>query len=780
MVKSYEKLKKKEKQKYKVPKTAQDIVHVDVIHKDGIFQVGNKFTKTYRFSDINYAISSKEEKEGMFLNYSELLNSLDSSTITKITINNRKVDLNQVKENILIKMHGDDKDDLSNEYNQMLLDNIEKSNGIEQEKYITVSVFKDNIKDARTFFSRVTNELSTHFSKLGSQLEELTLYERLKILHDFYRSDSTEEFHFDLQSSMKLGKHFKDSICPYAPEFHQQYFKLGNKYGCVMFLSNYATYVKDSFVAELCDFNKHLMYSMDLLTVPTDEAVKEVEKRLLSVETNITNWQRRQNENNNFSAVIPYDMEQQRKEAKEFLDDLTVRDQKMMFANITLVHLADSQEELEADNETLMAIARKYMCELQPFFFSQRQLDGLNTVLPIGTRDITNTRTLLTESTAVFIPFRAQEVMDKGGIWFGQNAITNNMIICNKEKLLNPNAFILGVPGSGKSFITKEQIAVLARATNDTILIADPESEYTPLVNALGGEVIKIAAGSNDHINAMDMSSGYGDSKDPLSDKSEFIMSLFEQLDKKGVDSIEHSIIDRCVREVYEDSEKSGVVPTLSTLRSQLLEQKEPEARKLALKLELFTEGSLNIFSHHTNVNINNRIISYDIHSLGKQLKTMGLLVITDAIINKVNQNWLEGKRTHIFIDEFHIVFENEYSASFFNSAWRQFRKRDGFPTGITQNVEYLLDSVQASTMLSNSEFIIMLNQAYQDRNRLADLLNISDEQLVHITNAQAGCGLIRYGQSLVPFINRFPTHTKLYELMTTKPSDRKKVLTNE
>ena len=331
------------------------------------------------------------------------------------------------------------------------------------------------------------------------------------------------------------------------------------------------------------------------------------------------------------------------------------------------------------------------------------------------------------------------------------------------------------MPGSGKSFLTKEQIAVIALATDDTILIADPEAEYTPLVQHLGGQVIKIAAGSDDHINAMDMNEGYGDSKDPLSDKSEFIMSLFEQLDKSGVDSVEHSIIDRCVREVYEDAKLVGNTPTLVTLRKKLLEQKEAEARKLALKLELFTEGSLNIFAHETNVNVNNRIISYDIQSLGKQLKTMGLLVITDAIINKVNQNWLQRKRTHIFIDEFHIVFENEYSASFFNSAWRQFRKRDGFPTGVTQNVEYLLDSVQASTMLSNSEFIVMLNQAFQDRTRLAELLNISDEQLSYITNAQAGCGLIRYGHSLVPFVNHFPTDTKLYKLMTTKPSDRKK-----
>ena len=708
----------------------------------------------------------------MFLDYSELLNSLDSSTIAKITINNRKIDLNQFKDNILIQKHNDERDELSKEYNDMLLEHLEECNGIEQEKYITISVFKDNIKDARTYFNRATNELSAHFAKLGSKLEELTLNERLKILHDFYRAGREDEFVFDLMDAMKLGNHFKDCICPYRPEFHHQYFRMGDKYGCVMFLSNYATYIKDSFVAELCELDKHMMFSMDIITIQTDEAVKEVENRLLGIETNITNWQRRQNANNNFSAVIPYDMEAQRKEAKEFLDDLTIRDQRMMLGNITLVHLADTKKELDSDTESLMAIARKYMCELQPFSFASRQLDGLNTVLPNGTRDINNVRTLLTESTAIFMPFRAQELMDKGGIWFGQNAITNNMIICNKANLLNPNAFILGVPGSGKSFITKEQIVVLALATNDTILIADPEAEYTPLIKELGGEVIKIAAGSHDHINAMDMNDGYGDN-DPLTDKSEFIMSLFEQLDKRGVSPEEHSLIDRCVKEVYRESYDDGTTPTLMTLRKKLLEQKESEARKLALKLELFTEGSLNIFAYETNVNVNNRIISYDIHSLGKQLKTMGLLVITDAIINKVNENWLKGKRTHIFIDEFHVVFSNEYSASFFNSAWRQFRKRDGFPTGITQNVEYLLASVDASTMLSNSEFIVMLNQAYKDREKLGELLNISEEQMSYITNAESGCGLIRYGQSVVPFRNRFPKNTKLYQLMTTKPSDR-------
>jgi len=362
--------------------------------------------------------------------------------------------------------------------------------------------------------------------------------------------------------------------------------------------------------------------------------------------------------------------------------------------------------------------------------------------------------------------------MDERGIFFGENAVSGNLIMVNKELLLNPNAFLLGVPGSGKSFAAKELITFLALATEDDILICDPEREYASLVGALGGEVIRIAAGSSDHINAMDMVEGYGDGGNPVVDKSEFILSLFEQLDKGGLGAKERSIIDRCVAQVYKDFRRGGDTPTLHVLREKLFEQKEPEAKDLGLKVELFTSGSLDAFAHPTNVDMANRMIVYDIMDLGRALKTMGMLVITDQILNRVTENWREGKRTHVFLDEFHIVFENEHSGAFFNNAWRRFRKRNAFPTAITQNVEYLLDSVLASTMLSNSEFIIMLNQAPSDREKLAKLLNISPEQMNYITNAEPGSGLIRYGSSLVPFVNRFPKETELYFLMTTKAGE--------
>ena len=768
MIKSFSKLKKQNKEEFRIPKTTQDVIPIDTVYKDGIFKIGNRYTKSYRFLDINYAIASKEEKTGLFLDYGDLLNSFDSSVMVKITVNNHKIDLHKFKEDILIPFKEDGLDEYRKEYNEMLLDKLKESDDIVQEKYLTLTVFKNNVEEARSYFSRIGTELSSHFAKLGSGCIELNLEERLKILHDFYRSDESE-FNFDMKDNMRKGHSFKDLICPLAPEFKHKYFKLDDKYGRVLYLSNYPRFIKDSIVSELCNLNKNMMYSMDLISIPTDEAVKEIERKLLGVNTNITNWQRRQNANNNFSAVMPYDMEMQREECKEFLDDLTIRDQRMMLCNITIVHLADSKEELDNDTELLKSVARKFMCDLSILYFSSRQLDGLCTALPIGLNRLNIIRTLLTESASVFIPFRAQEIADKGGIWYGQNAITNNPIFCNKECLQNPNAFVLGVPGSGKSFLTKEEIEFIIMRTDDDILIYDPENEYSNIIRKFGGEVIEISAGSKDHINAMDMKDGYGDSGDPVRDKSQFIMSLIEQVSRKGIDDLERSIIDRCVRETYMEFER----PTLKTLRAKLLEQQEKEAKALALKLEIFTDGSLDAFAHETNVEVDNRIVSYNIFKLGKQLKTMGLLVITDAMINRVNENFIKGKKTHIFIDEFHVVFENEQSAAFFNSAWRQFRKRDAYPTGITQNVEYLLDSVEASTMLSNSEFVVMLNQAYQDREKLGRLLNISDEQMSYITNAQSGCGLIKYGGILVPFVNKMPKGL-LYDLNTTKPSDRK------
>ncbi len=772
MLKTLSNLRKQDKEKYKAPRRVQDVIPIRRIWEDGIFQVGSQFSHTWKFSDINYQVASLEDKKVMFLDYSELLNSLDAGSIAKITVNNRTLNRANFEQSVLMPMRGDARDKYRKEYNGVILGKATAGNGIVQEKYLTVTVPKKNIEEARAYFTRVGAGLAVHFAALGSKCVELDATERLRILHDFYRQGEEVDFRFDARDMMRKGHDFRDYICPDFIERHSDYLILGGKYCRTLYLKDYANYIRDSFVCELTGLNRNMMLSIDIIPIPMDEAVREVENRLLGVETNITNWQRRQNANNNFSAVIPYDMEQQRKESKEFLDDLTARDQRMMQGVLTMVLCAGSKEQLDADTDQILSLSRQKMCQMAALKY--QQTDGLNTVLPIGTRKINAFRTLTTESLAVFMPFKVQEIQDKGGIYFGENAISHNLILCNRENLLNQSSFILGVPGSGKSFSAKELIAFLILNTEDDILICDPEGEFAPMVQAMGsdiGTVVHVAAGGRDRLNAMYMVEGYGENN-PIVEKSQFIMSLVEQIDKNGVGPQHKSIIDRCTALVYQEASETGIIPTLSTLREKLLVQPEEIAKEIALSLELFTTGSLDIFGHTSNVDLDKRVVVFNIHDLGEQLKPTGLLVITDTMLNRVTLNWKRGKRTHVFIDEFHVVFENEYSGNFFSSAWRQFRKRNAYPTAITQNVEYLLDSVQASTMLSNSEFIIMLNQAASDREKLAKLLHISAEQMSYVTNADAGCGLMKYGSALVPFVNRFPKDTELYRFMTTRPGE--------
>jgi len=763
----------KDSESLKIPKTIQDIIPINMIWNDGIFQIEkNKYSKTYKFTDINYAVASKSDKENMFLDYSELLNSFDTGATTKITILNRRLNKVDFEKDILLSFNKDSLDEYRDEYNKILLNSVTSSNGIIQEKYITISINKSNVEEARNYFIRVGSDLTNHLSKLSSTCIELELNERLRLFYDFYRLGEENYFSFDLKEYMKKGHNFKDYICPDSVEFKNDYFKIGEQYGRVLFLKDYANYIKDDMVAELTEINRNLLLSIDVMPKPMDEAVREIENRRLGVETNITNWQRRQNANNNFSAVIPYDLEQQRIESKEFLDDLTTRDQRMFLSVLTFVHTAPSKEQLDIDTESLLTIARKHLCQLS--ILKYQQLEGLNTALPFGTRRINTTRTLTTESLAVFMPFRVQEVNHKNGIFYGQNVISKNMIIADRKKLLNGNSFILGVSGSGKSFIAKNEIvSVMLNDSNADVIIIDPEREYTNLVQSLNGEVIYLSATSNSHINAMDLNEEYGDGANPVTLKSEFILSLCEQLiGSNNLGAKQKYIIDRCTANVYryyQQGNYKGTPPTLQDFREELLKQEEKEAKEIALAIELFTDGSLNTFAKQTNVNTNSRLLCYDILELGKQLQSLGMLVILDSILNRITSNRSKGRNTYIFIDEIYLLFQLEYSANFLFTLWKRVRKYGALCTGITQNVDDLLQSHTARTMLANSEFIIMLNQASTDRIELANLLNISDLQINYITNVGVGSGLIKIGNSLIPFVNKFPKNTKLYKLMTTK-----------
>ena len=776
MLKTLMKVVKQDKEKFVIPKNVQDLIPIKAIWNDGIFLVGkNKYSKSFKFLDINYAIASREDKEAMFLDYSELLNSLDSGATAKITINNRRINKIDFEKNILIDMQDDELDKYRKEYNDMLKQQTKNANEIIQEKLITISVNMRSVEEARNYFARVGADLNNHFSSLGSKCIELDLEERLRILHDFYRTGEETAFNFNLSQTMRKGHNFKDFICPDSFEHDNDYFKIGNRYGRVLFLKEYPSFIKDSMVTELTELNRNMMLSIDTIPIPMDEAVREAENRRLGIETNITNWQRKQNANNNFSAIIPYDMEQQRNESKEFLDDLTTRDQRMFLSVLTMVITANSKQELDNDTETIKQIGQKNLCQIG--ILRYQQLDGLNTALPIGVRKIDAFRTLTTESLAVFMPFKVQEIRHENGIFYGQNVISKNMILADRKQLLNGNSFILGVSGSGKSFTAKEEIAgIKLRDKNADIILVDPEREYSRLVKSLGGEVIKISATSKNHINAMDMNADYGDGANPVILKSEFVLSLCEQLiGSSNLGAKQKSIIDRCTASVYrvfQQGNYQGIPPTLQDFREELLKQDEPEAKEIALAIELFTNGSLNTFAMNTNVDTSNNLICYDILDLGKQLQPIGMLVVLDNILNRITANRAKGKNTYIFIDEIYLLFQYEYSANFLFTLWKRVRKYGAFCTGITQNVEDLLQSHTARTMLANSEFIIMLNQASTDRIELSKLLSISDLQMTYITNVGAGEGLIKVGSSIVPFVNKFPRNTELYKLMSTKPGE--------
>ena len=768
---------KPKKEKRKIPKTVQQSIPIDKLYKDGVFKCGHKFTKTWRFSDINYAVASDNDQLNMFLAHSALINGLPTDAMAKISVFNRQLS-REVLSNLAIPNDEADYTVYANELSEIFSDKMADSNNIVHDKFITISSEKKNIEEARTFFTRVGNDLRADYAKLSSKTTELGYKDRLRIFYDFFRNGDVNEFSFDIKKDAVKGKHFKDVICPDSIEFKSDHIRMGDKFARVIFLKEYPSFLKDSMLSEMTDFSRSMMMSVDIQPIATDDAVKEVQKKLLAVETDITKWQQKQNMNNNFSANIPYELDQMRKEIKEFLDDLTTRDQRMMFVTVTLVHVADTLDALNNDTETLLSIGRKHLCNFG--ILKHQQEDGFNTVLPYGLMRIKAVRTLTTESTAVLMPYKTQEIIDNDGLYYGINAISHNLLMCNRKLLLNGNGFILGVSGSGKSFASKLEITLAAIFSKDDIIVIDPEREYAPLIKNLGGENIKLSVSSSNHINAMSINKDTdADDENPVSMKSELLISIFDELLKSGssrmgigVGAKDKSIIDRCTIRVFADymNGRSDKQPTLMQLRDELLNQPEPEAHDLALCLEMFTTGSLNAFAHQSNVDVNKRIISYDILELGEQMKSIGLLIMLDNIMNRVIENRRRGRYTRVYIDEAHLFFKNQYSADFLLKAWKRFRKYGGLLTGITQNISDCLNNETASGMLANSEFLLMLNQSPSDRKDLSELLNISDTQMSYITNAGAGRGLIKVGGSIVPFVNDFPSDTELFALMSTKP----------
>lgn len=756
---------------FSVPRRVQDIIPVDAVYQDGIFRRGNFYSKTYSLADIDYAIASTDDKESIFAGWGDTINALESGCGYKITIINRilgKDELNTFLANAEI---ADTLSPLRREYNALIESEALTSNRIVQDKYITATIEKLNLDEARQFAVRTETGLQSQLARINSYCTPLDAERRLELFFNFFRSDTALDYNFSLTACMRSGHSFKDTIVPMSMEYKKDHFVMDNKFGRVLFMRDLANFLKDSFISELTGLNAQLMLSIDFVPVPMTEAVKEIETRLLGIEKNITDYMRKREKNRLATISLPYHLAHQQQVTKDLLDDLIARDQRLFFGLVTVVHLADSKEDLDNATEALKATAQKHLCTLSTLMWQQH--DGLQTALPFGVRNIAALRTLNTESAAIMQPFHAARIVDKHGLYCGQSPIDNSLLFVDRFRLQNANGWILAVPGAGKSMYAKFELAS-RRILDDSveIVVIDPEREYTDLANALGGEIVQISAVSNNHINALDINAEYGDGSDPVRVKSEFLLSLCERLiGSKAIGPKEKSIIDRCANETYEQYIKSGyagVAPTLRDFHKCLKRQPEQEAKDIALALELFVSGSLDTFARQTNVNTDSKFLVYDIHELGQQLMPIGMLVVLDSILNRVTANRHRGVRTVIYIDEIYLLLLHEYSATFLYTLWKRIRKCGGLITGITQNVEDLLKSDTARTMLSNSEFVVMLNQSSSDCDELARLFNISTTQRKYITNAAAGTGLLRVGKSIVPFSNIIPKESKLYSLIST------------
>ncbi|MDD2402313.1 MAG: ATP-binding protein [Clostridia bacterium] len=767
-------LDKGKKKKSNVPRTSQQTIPYRMAYDDGIIETyEGKYTRTIMFDDINYQVARQEDKEDIFVRYCDFMNYFNSTIGVQITINNKSVNQISFQKEMLLKAKGDHLDEYRKEYNDMLKHQmLAGKNDIQKEKYITLSITANAISEARNIFSRLESDVLSLINRFGSHGKVLSLKERLELLHDIYRNGHEGEFIFDLKASRRKGLITKDLIAPDSFEFKRDHMRIGDKYARAIFIMELPTFLNDGFLSELTDFSFNMLLNINIRAIEPHIALKMIKHQITGMEANKIDYQKRGLRSGYLEAFIPYELRHSLEEAQELLDDIVNKNQKMYLTNIIIVHMADTKESLDKDTEVINAVARKYICQMGTLNYQQE--DALNSVVPLGVNRLKIDRCLTTESTAIFVPFTSQELVQKDGMYYGLNAVSKKVIMFNRKSLKNANGFILGSPGSGKSFSAKREMVNVLLNTDDDVIIIDPEREYTRLVENFEGQVIYISAGSSNYINPLDMTMDYSDDEEPLMLKSDFVLSLCEVIvgGRDGLSPKEKSIIDRCLKMTYReymqdfDIEK---IPTLKDFYEILKRQKEAEAENLATALELYTTGNLSVFSNKTNININNRLICYDIKDLGKQLKTMGMLIVLDAIWNRITQNRNKGKRTWLYMDEIYLLFANEYSANFLFELYKRARKWGAIPTGITQNIEDLLKSDLARRMLSNSEFLLLLNQSPSDRAELSKLLNISPAQLSYVTNSDAGQGLLFSGTSIVPFVDKFPTDTKLYQMMTTK-----------
>ena len=747
---------------------------------DGICRVTDSYyTKTVQFQDINYQLNQNEDKTAIFDGWCDFLNYFDSSVRFQLSFVNMSANKDNYARYITISPQGDDFDSIRLEYTQMLQNQLARgNNGLIKTKYLTFGVEADGLKAAKPRLERIETDILNNFKRLGVAAEPMNGMERLRLLHGMLHMDEQEPFRFSWDWLAPSGLSVKDFIAPSSFEFRTgRSFGVGRRIGCASFLQILAPELNDRMLADFLDMENSLIVSMHVQSVDQVKAIKTIKRKITDLQKMTIEEQKKAVRAGYDMDIIPSDLATYGTEAKKLLQDLQSRNERMFLLTFIVVNTAGSRQQLDNNVFQAASIAQKYNCQLTRLDF--RQEEGLMSSLPLGLNQIEIQRGLTTSSVAIFIPFTTQELFQDGkeALYCGLNALSNNLIMVDRKRLKNPNGLILGTPGSGKSFAAKREIANVFLVTDDDIIICDPEAEYGPLVERLHGQVIKISPTSPHYINPMDLNLNYSDDENPLSLKSDFILSLCELIvgGKDGLMPVEKTIIDRCVRMVYRDYLSDPVpenMPILEDLYNELRRQEEKEAQYIATALEIYVSGSLNVFNHRTNINIANRIVCFDIKELGKQLKKIGMLIVQDAVWNRVTVNREAHKSTRYYIDEMHLLLREEQTAAYTVEIWKRFRKWGGIPTGITQNVKDLLSSREVENIFENSDFILMLNQASGDRQILAKQLNISPHQLSYVTHSGEGEGLLFYGNVILPFVDRFP-RGELYDLLTTKPQEQ-------
>lgn len=745
--------------------------------EDGTCRVrSGYYTRTIQFQDINYQLAQQEDKTAIFEEWCSFLNFFDSSIRFELSFMDLSTDTESFERSICIPFQRDGFDDVRAEYSQMLRQQLAKgNNGLTKTKFLTFGIHGDSMRQVKPRLEHIQNDLLNNFHRLGVLAQPLNGAQRLKLMHDMFHMDGPSRFCFDWKDLAPSGLTVKDAIAPTAFAFKtSRTFQMGGIFGAVSFLSITASDLSDQLLKDLLDMDSSQIVTMHIQSVDQNKAIKTVKRTITELDRSKIEEQKKAIRAGYDMDILPSDLATYGRDAKALLKELQSQNERMFLVTFLVLNTGRTEQELENNVFQASSIAQKHNCSLCRLDYQQEQ--GLMSSLPLADNQIEIQRGLTTSSTAIFIPFTTQELYQSGkeSLYYGLNSLSQNLIMVDRKKLKNPNGLILGTPGSGKSFSAKREITNAFLVTEDDIIICDPEAEYAPLVQRLKGQVIKISPNSTQFINPMDINSNYSEEENPLALKADFILSLCELVvgGKEGLLPVEKTVIDRCVHLIYRRyfaDPRPENMPLLEDLYEALLQQEEKEAHHVATALEIYVKGSLNLFNHRTNVDVNNRIVCYDIKELGKQMKKIGMLVVQDQVWGRVTANRSAGRSTRYYVDEFHLLLKEEQTAAYSVEIWKRFRKWGGIPTGLTQNVKDLLSSREVENIFENSDFVYMLNQAAGDRQILAKQLNISPHQLSYVTHSGEGEGLLFFGNVILPFVDRFPQELELYRIMTTK-----------